>query len=155
MYSFTPGSSGVVSSVFRQFANVPAGVVTTHTLFCLKPGVDEPLQQYLAAILNSFVANYLVRLRVTTHVTVAIVERLPVPVAARDSPRFAELAGLAREAGMGTTDPDGRARLQALAARLYGLTRHELAHVLSTFPLVAAEEREATIAAFAALVDAI
>jgi hypothetical protein len=136
-------------------AVVPAGVVTTHTVFCLKPGLDEPLQQYLAAILNSYVANYLVRLRVTTHVTVAIVERLPVPVAGRDSPRFAELAALARNAGMGTADPSDHARLQALAAALYGVTRTELAHVLSTFPLVAPAERAATIDAFAALVDAI
>ena len=136
-------------------AVVPAGVVTTHTLFCVKPGVDEPLQQYLAAILNSYVANYLVRLRVTTHVTVAIVERLAVPVVARDSAAFAELAGLARDAGTGTTDPRARARMQALAARLYGVTRTELAHVLSTFPLVAAEEREATVDTFASLVDAI
>ena len=34
---------------------------------------------FCAAFFNSFVVNYLVRLRVTTHVTTAIVERLPIP----------------------------------------------------------------------------
>ena len=37
-------------------------------------------QHFLCGLFNSFVVNYLVRLRVTTHVTTAIVERLPVPL---------------------------------------------------------------------------
>ena len=37
-------------------------------------------QQLLCGLFNSFVLNFLVRLRVSTHVTTAIVERLPVPV---------------------------------------------------------------------------
>src|SRR4029079_16683098 len=60
-------------------AIVPSGVVTTHTLFCLKGTVSRDLHVFLCGILNSFVANYLVRLRVGTHVTVSIIERLPVP----------------------------------------------------------------------------
>ena len=36
-------------------------------------------QYFLCGLFNSFVVNYLVRLRVSTHVTTALVERLPVP----------------------------------------------------------------------------
>ena len=59
---------------------LPAGVVTTHTVFCLKDLLDDECQEYLCGILNSFVANYLVRMRVSTHVTSGIIDRLPVPV---------------------------------------------------------------------------
>src|SRR6187397_3021402 len=41
-------------------AIVPARVVTTHTLFCLKGEVDEYLQLFLCGVFNSFAANYLV-----------------------------------------------------------------------------------------------
>ena len=50
-------------------ALLPAGVVSTHTVFCLKGSLGEQAQYCLLALLNSLVANYLVRLQVTTHVT--------------------------------------------------------------------------------------
>ena len=40
-------------------AMLPAGVVTTHTVFCLKDLLDDECQEYLCGMLNSFVANYL------------------------------------------------------------------------------------------------
>ena len=130
-------------------------MVTTHTLFCLKDEVDEPLQQYLCGILNSYVANYLVRLRVSTHVTVSIIERLPVPVPERDAPPFVEIGMLARRLGDRPEDRSAHVRLQSLAARLYRLTAADFAHVLSTFPLVEEEVRRAVLAAFAERGDAI
>ena len=63
-------------------ALLPAHTASTHTLFCLRTPLARREQHYLAALLNSFVLNHLVRLRVSTHVTTAIVERLPVPTAA-------------------------------------------------------------------------
>ncbi len=136
-------------------AVIPAGVVTTHTLFCLKDAVDEDLQQYLCGVLNSYVANYLVRMRVSTHVTVAIVERLPVPVPERDSRGFRVVGDLARRLARSPGDREARARLQAVAAHLYRVSPEEFAHILSTFPLVAADERAAALAAVTAGVDAI
>jgi hypothetical protein len=136
-------------------AVIPAGVVTTHTLFCLKDEADEPLQQYLCGILNSYVANYLVRLRVSTHVTVSIIERLPVPVPERDAPPFVEIGMLARRLGERPEDRGAHVRLQSLAARLYRLTAADFAHVLATFPLVEDEVRRAVLAAFAEWGDAI
>ncbi|MEO6212198.1 MAG: N-6 DNA methylase [Vicinamibacterales bacterium] len=129
-------------------AVLPAGVLTTHTLFCLKSSLDDLSQQFLCGMFNSFVANYLVRLRVTTHVTVAIVERLPMPRPARDDRRFRELAALAAALAHDPRDRACSATLQGLAARIYGLTMDEFARVLRTFPLVDTGERQEALEAF-------
>lgn len=123
-------------------AIVPAHVVTTHTLFCLKGTVADEVQRFLCAVFNSFVANYLVRVRVGTHVTVSIIERLPVPRPPRDSAAFREVAALALRLTAMPGDRSAAARLQAAVARLYGCTAAEFRHVLNTFPLVAAEDRD-------------
>jgi hypothetical protein len=125
-------------------AILPADCVSTHTLFCLRTALPLVAQHFLCGVFNSFVVNYLVRTRVTTHVTTATIEQLPIP--SRDhSPRaFRTIAALARC----LTSPAGRhgtaqfARLQALVAELYQLTPAEFAHVLATFPLVGKEERD-------------
>jgi hypothetical protein len=129
-------------------AVLPAGTVTTHTLFCLRSPLDEDTQHFLAGMLNSFVANYLVRLRVTTHVTVAIVERLPLPRLPVASLEFVRMVTLARHLASKPADLDPLARLQALAARLYELDAATFAHILRTFPLVDERIREASLRAF-------
>ena len=102
-------------------------------------------QHVSCALLNSFVANYLVRLRVNTHVTVALVSRLPVPVSSRDGPvvRHARVACLAALAAgdRPVEEMTEYAELQALVARLYGLTRKS-SSIPGTFPLIAIETRE-------------
>ena len=123
-------------------------VVTTHTLFCLKTPLDEEGQHVLCGLFNSFVANYLVRLRVTTHVTVAIIERLPLPYLQRHDRRFAQLASLARRLSEKPGDREIAASLQALAAHVYGLTAREFEHVLTTFPLVDRADRERALQVF-------
>lgn len=130
-------------------AVLPAGVVTTHTLFCLRTPLDEEAQQYVAGMFNSFVANYMVRLRVTTHVTVSIIERLPLPKPSRTSPEFHTVSACARALADTPEDPDLQAKLQAAAARLYGLDEEAFAHILNTFPLVDERLRAASMAAFA------
>jgi hypothetical protein len=132
-------------------AIVPARAVTTHTLFCLKTKLPLADQQVLCALLNSFVANYLIRLRVNTHVTVALVSRMPVPLVREGHPLFDRLrslsAALTHASAAVETMPE-YAELQALAARLYGLTASDFEHVLSTFPLIAASVRQAALGAF-------
>ncbi|MCC7416583.1 MAG: N-6 DNA methylase [Acidobacteria bacterium] len=128
-------------------AVLPAGCVSTHTVFCLRTRLPMVAQHLLCGLFNSFVVNYLVRLRVSTHVTTAVAESLPIPRPDR-SPRLcrriaAIARGLARRA-----DAMAAAALQAAVARLYALTREEFARVLETFPLVAAVEREAAMRAF-------
>lgn len=129
-------------------AVLPAGVVTTHTLFCLRTPLDEAGQQFLCGMLNSFVANYLVRLRVTTHVSVSIIERLPMPKPSREDRFFGGMAALATALAENPGDEFLSFKLQGLAARIYGLTGEEFTHVLTTFPLVDIRERQGAMDAF-------
>ena len=93
-------------------AIVPAGCVTGHSLFCLRnDGWDPRAERALCAILNSAVANFLVRLFVSSHVTTAMMSCLPVPDRAR------AIAALGRE-----RLPAGADRI---IAGLYGLTDAE------------------------------
>jgi N-6 DNA Methylase/Eco57I restriction-modification methylase len=125
-------------------AILPPGCVSTHTVFCLRTRLPLQAQYFLCGLFNSFVVNYLVRLRVTTHVTTATVERLPLP-RREDGPRSHRLiAALARVLAR-RHDPYASARLQALVAELYQLTSSEFAHVLETFPLVSREEQDAAL----------
>lgn len=128
-------------------ALLPAKSVSTHTLFCLKTELPRRAQRLLCALFNSLVVNFLVRLRVTTHVTTSIVERLPIPLEhdlGPDADRLEAAAGaLARM-------PDTRlvAWLNAAVARAYQLTSEEFAYVLRSFPLIDASERDGMRRAF-------
>jgi hypothetical protein len=118
-------------------AVIPPGAVTVHTLFCLKTPLSLDDQAFLCALLNSFVANYLVRLWVTTHLGTTTVERLPVPRPAE--PSWA--CGRIRERGhellrAGGHHPAAYAEVQALTAHLYGLSQEEFSLILESFPLV-------------------
>jgi len=127
-------------------AIVPAGVVTTHTIFCLRERLEDDRQWFLCGVFNSYAANYCVRLRGGTHVPAAVIQRLPVPF---DVPPRAlkSIAALARTLAHEPAAGDA-ARLQARVARLYAFTRDEFAHVLSTFPLVDASARTNALEAF-------
>jgi hypothetical protein len=108
----------------------------------------------LCALLNSFVANYLIRFRVNTHVTVSLVSRLRIPIVGRDSYAFSRLSTLARtlmhSPAAADTQPE-YAELQGLVARLYGLSDAEFTHVLSTFPLIPEDIRTAAFVQFSNL----
>ena len=135
-------------------AMIPARAVTTHTLFCLKTLLPVDAQQVLCALLNSFVANYLIRLRVNTHVTVALVSRLPVPVVRRSDAAFQRLAALSRaltDGGGPVEEMPEYTTLQALVAQLYGLTKTDFEHILATFPLIPAEVRARALVEFRGL----
>ncbi len=132
-------------------AVIPARAATTHTLFCLKSHLSADAQQVLCCLLNSFVANYLIRLRVNTHVTVALVSRLPAPVVPSTSPAFEALVRHARTLaggrGLAESMPE-YARVQALVAHLYGLSEQDFEHILETFPLIPAEVKERALRNF-------
>jgi hypothetical protein len=129
-------------------AIVPAGAVTTHTLFCLKGEVDDDIQRFLCGIFNSFAANYLVRTRVGTHVTVSTIARLPVPKPSVESRAFRHIAALSARLAAAPSDGAAAACLQASVAHLYGLTSSEFQHILDTFPLIPAAERAAAMHRF-------
>ncbi len=114
---------------------------------------------FLVAILDSFVLDYNLRLRIAANLSMFYVYQLPVPRLSTGDRFFAPIVeraakltcttpaydALAREAGLrgheqGVTNGVARARLRAeidgMVAHLYGLTEDEFAHVLTTFPLV-------------------
>ncbi len=129
-------------------AMLPAGCVSTHTVFCLRTPLPPRMQHFLCGVFNSLVVNFLVRLRVTTHVTTATVERLPIPAAESAPEACREIAALARLLAR-RDDADAFARLNARVAELYQLSRPEFEHVLETFPLIPIEERDRALRAFA------
>ena len=91
--------------------------------------------------------NYLVRLRVTTHVTTATVEQLPIPTTEAAPAAAREIAALARHLSR-RADPAAFARLNARVAALYQLSAEEFEHILGTFPLIAAAERQQALTIF-------
>ena len=163
-----PASARLSRLVYRDVASAsnrmtliaaiaPAEAVTTHTLFCLRTKLSLDEQRVLCGLLNSFVANFLIRLRVNTHVTVALVSRLPVPVVKRGHPLHGRLLALSRtllEATREVEEMEEFRELQALAAVAYGVTREEFERVLETFPLIDAQLRTDTQARFCRLLRA-
>jgi hypothetical protein len=138
--------AGATNRLTLIAALLPPDTLSTHTLFCLKTPLDEADQWCLLALLNSFVANYFVRLHVTTHVTTAIVARLPAPRPARGSQTHRALSSLARRLTQGVDrDLEAYVELQARVAGLYGLSRDQFAHIVSTFPLVDGAVRMAAV----------
>jgi len=130
-------------------AILPSGCVSTHTVFCLRTPLPLQSQLFLCGLFNSFVVNYLVRCRVTTHVTTATIEGLPIP-RREDAPRaFREIAALARLLGR-RSEPAALACLHARVAEIYQLTTAEFEHVLGTFPIIPREERDAALRLYAA-----
>jgi len=129
-------------------AIVPEGCVTTHTLFCLRSQLDADDQLVLCALFNSYAANFLVRLRVSTHVTLAVMEALPVPRPPAGSAMHSELLRVSRLLVVDPLNQSAAADMHGAAARAYGLSREEFVHVLASFPLVPTEQRAAALESY-------
>lgn len=125
-------------------------------------------QLALTSLLNSFVIDFYIRHMVTANINMFFVYQLPVPRITEKDPKFRpiieraaklictspEFDDLAREVGMPGHDAAGkeptmraqlRAELDGLVAHLYRLTREEFEHILDSFPLIAAEVKEAAL----------
>ena len=138
--------SGVANRLSLIAAVIPAGVVTTHTIFCLRTPAPPRALFFLCGLFNSYVLNAIVRLLMGTHLSTGLVEGLPVPPFTRD-PACRMVSGLARRLAA-RPDAEATARLQAAVARLYGLDAAEFRHVLDGFPLVPNCERDRAAEAF-------
>lgn len=88
--------SGVGNTHALVAAIIPAGIVTTHTLFCLRTKLPIDQQHFLCGLFNSAVFDRLVRLEMGSHVTTTLVENLPVPPWT-GSPVQREIAALAKD----------------------------------------------------------
>ncbi|MFI5252371.1 MAG: Eco57I restriction-modification methylase domain-containing protein [Bacteroidota bacterium] len=125
----------------------------------------------IVTILNSYVADYILRSRMTTNLNLFFLYQLPVPHLATSDKYFREIverAGklicttqefdeLAKEIGLGShkngvTDETGRAKLRAeldgIVAHLYGFTEEEFAYILTTFPIVPQPVKDAALQAY-------
>ncbi len=119
-------------------AVLPPGTLSTHTVFCAKAPLDEGDLGCLLGLLNSLVLNYLARLHVTTHVTTALMARLPVPRPTPASPAHREIVRLSRllEAHGLDHAPAAYASLNAVVAGLYHLSVEQYRLVVESFPLL-------------------
>nr|WP_053537879.1 Eco57I restriction-modification methylase domain-containing protein [Anabaena sp. WA102] len=129
----------------------------------------------ICGLLNSFVIDYEVRLKISRNMNMFYVYQLPVPRLTEKDPYFQEIVEraaklicttpeydeLAREVGLGShkngvTDERERGKIRAeldgIIAHLYGLTEGEFSHILSTFPIVAETVKDAALNAYRDLV---
>jgi len=128
-------------------AIVPPGVVTTHTLFCLKTPMDERRQHFLCACFNSYVLNAIVRMLMGGHLTTSLVESLPVPPWTGSAAQR-RIALLSRRLASGRAATTTRSLLQALVTHEYGVSRETFARILEGFRLVPESERRDAMSHF-------
>lgn len=121
-------------------AIVPAGMVTSHSLFCLRNDWDARTQHALCIILNSRVANFLIRLFVMSHLTTSLMEWLPLPNRARSVELLGGLDGFWSDSREQVPEAEREQRCrrklaggwrvaEALVEELYGLTDDEQAAI--------------------------
>ncbi|GCL38177.1 putative transcriptional regulator [Sphaerospermopsis reniformis] len=130
---------------------------------------------YLVGIWNSFVVDFSLRQKVSANVNMFYIYQLPVPRLTEKDEYFQEIVEraaklicttaeydeLAKEVGLGShkngiTDERERGKIRAeldgIIAHLYGLTESEFSHILSTFPIVAEEVKNAALNAYREMV---
>jgi hypothetical protein len=139
--------SGASNRLSLIAAIVPADVVTSHTLFCLRDDLALERQHFLCAVFNSFVLNTVVRMLMGGHVTTSLVEMLPVPIWDGSSAQQLVARLAARLADRGGHRA-AYARMQGAVARMYSLDRDAFRAVLDGFPLVSAADRALALTAF-------
>jgi hypothetical protein len=144
--------SGVGNRLTLIAAVIPAGTVTTHTIFCLRSVVPIEAQHFLCGLLNSYVLNALARMLMGGHLTTSLVEGLPVPSWSAEDTRHRRIAGMSARLARGSVSIGATALLHAAIAQLYGLEPEEFDQMLEGFPLVPASEREQAARVFRALV---
>jgi Eco57I restriction-modification methylase len=133
--------SGVGNKLTLIASVIPADVVTTHTVFCLRTAAPLDQQHFLSGLFNSYVLNAVVRLLMGSHVTTGLVEGLPVP-AWTASPIQRRIAKLGFRLSQSPDSPRAEAALQAAVAVLYGIDVENFTRLLHTFPLVSEASRE-------------
>jgi hypothetical protein len=108
----------------------PPGCVFGHTATVEKtPWTRRPEDAaLLCSVFNSFAFDWLIRLKAATHLSLYLLQDVPVP--GFTPPEASFLAAAARE----LPSPVLRAEMDAVVARAYGLDRAGYAQILSGFP---------------------
>ena len=115
-------------------AIIPPGTVFGHTATVEKHPGTRPLPHalMLCALMNSFTFDWLVRQKAAAHLSLYIVNAMPVPALTAQDRAF--LAGAAKRlSGAPASQWDLRAEADAAIARAYGLDRAQYRHVLGSF----------------------
>ncbi|MCI0445264.1 Eco57I restriction-modification methylase domain-containing protein, partial [bacterium] len=126
-------------------------------ILCDAPNKQYPILVYVCALLNSYVVDYALRLKIARNINMFYVYQLPIlrlnignkvfdAITIRATKLMcitAEFDDLAKEIGIGNhkngvKNPHERTKLRAeldgIIAHLYGLTEDEFEHILETFP---------------------
>ena len=164
-------------------AILPPGRFLDHTIPVARtrdiegePLISDAEQLYLLAVFNSVVFDWLIRMKVSKHLSLFLVESQPVPRLIAADPAFGPLveaaarltcvgeafAPLAEAVGVdparAVTEAEDRAALRAevdaRVALVYGLVQDDLEHVLGTFPLVDEVYKDAVLLAYRDLAEA-
>jgi hypothetical protein len=151
---------------------VPRKIVCGHSILVTAGLLDDykPLI-FICALLNSFVLDYAIKMRIARNVSIFQVYQLSAPRLTPADRTFNEIIDraaklicttpefddLAAAVGLGShtngiTDEIARAKLRAeldgIIAHLYHLTESEFAHILSTFPIVPESTKDAALQAY-------
>ncbi len=150
---------------------IPQNVFCGNSLIVSKSLSENKFTLFIVAIFNSLLADYLIKKKISRNMNMFYVYQLPVPRLTEADAEFApiveraakligiapEFDELAKDVGLtgwqdGVTDETERAKLRAeldaMVAHLYNLTEDEFAYILTTFPLVAKETKEAALEMF-------
>ena len=150
-----------------MIASIIPPCFTGNSLNISKP-LDIVNLLFCVSFLNSFVADWLLRQKVSANVNMFYVYQLPIPRLTETDPRFKPIVGraaglicvseefedlkrelVAKGYELKTDAPEIlRAELDGLVAKLYDLTADEFAHILKTFPIVKEDVKTAAMAAF-------
>lgn len=150
------------STNYRTFisAIIPPGYVCGNSLAIIKMPTLKELC-YLCGVMNSFVIDYFMRQKVSANINMFYFLETPVPrlssgkefeeIAKKTAQLVAttdEFSALRKEFGISGGLADGndrllaRAKIDVAVAKLYGITKEELAYILEKFPLVDAKQKE-------------
>ncbi len=140
---------------------VPPGYVCGHSMAVIMYN-DLKSMAYLTGVLNSFVLDYMIRQKMSANINFNFFLELPVPTPEQAGAYYDQIAKkaaqlvaitdefeqLKKEVGIshGIVEENdrllARAQLDAAVAKLYGITKEELAYILEKFPIADAKQKE-------------
>ncbi|MBE9237901.1 Eco57I restriction-modification methylase domain-containing protein [Anabaena aphanizomenioides LEGE 00250] len=157
---------------------LPKNIFANHKLMISnleKSQINNCQLIYACSLFNSFIFDFLIRQKVTTTISMFVFYQTSIPRLTEKDEYFNEIVEraaklicttpeydeLAKEVGLeshknGVNDERERGKIRAeldgIIAHLYGLTESEFSHILSTFPIVAEEVKNAALNAYREMV---
>lgn len=146
---------------------VPPGYVCGHSMAVIMLS-DLKKMSYLTGIMNSFVLDYILRQKMSANINFNFFLELPVPTPEQAGAYYDQIAKkvvqlvtitdefeqLKKEVGIshGIVEENdrllARAQLDVAVAKLYDISKEELAYILEKFPLVDPKQKELVLGAY-------